>query len=153
MTAGLRGLRAGAVAGIVAFGISLTLVGSASAQTATTGAILPPVVAPGVAAAQPSFAEPQTPGVLSASPQSAGDPPVAAIQPPAVAPSVAPGVAAVTPAGPFATVAAAVPAGMPRAGSGPLPTASGLSGLVLAGLAAFGLGGALVERRRAGRHA
>ena len=149
MTAGLRGLRAGALSAMVAFGISVTLAASASAQTATTSAILPPVVAPGVAAAQPSFAEPPIPGVLSASPQRDGDPRVAAIQPPAVAP----GVAAVTPAGPFATVAAAVPAGMPRAGSGPLPTASGLSGLVLAGLAALGLGGALVERRRAGMHA
>ena len=149
MTAGLKGLRAGAMAGIVALGISLTLVGSASAQTATTGAILPPVVAPGVAAAQPTFAEPPIPGVLSASPQSAGEPRVAAIQPP----PVAPGVAAVTPAGPFATVAAAVPAGMPRAGSGPLPMASGLSGLVLTGFAVFGLGGALVEPRRAGMHA
>lgn len=128
-----RGTGALALATALALAVSLSVTSAVSAQTATTAPVPPPVVSPGVAAAQPIPSDVTTPGVLSAAPSAPG-PRVAAGQPPT---------------GPFTTVAAPVPAGLPRAGSGPMDGSTGLSTLVLAGLAVLGLSGATVERQRA----
>jgi hypothetical protein len=136
-----KGLRTLAFATAFAAVGTLSVTTATFAQTASSAAVLPPVVAPNVAAAEPRF-----PGVLSAAPASAE--PGAASLPPA-----RPQVASMVPTGPYATVAGTMPSVMPLAGEGPVDSRSGLSALVLAGVTVLGLAGAAVERRQARQQA